>query len=163
MTMTSVRQYFEEDHDRLDSFFNEFQGLKRKDAPVAKRKFKAFLTGLTRHIVWEEEILFPLFEGKTGMMNSGPTEVMRQEHKMIHRHLEAIHAKVRVADPESDAEEAALLDVLQAHNMKEERILYPAIDAGLDAKAIKRVKTEMDALPAERYAVCCGGEGHAHG
>lgn len=162
MTMTSVKRYFEADHDRLDGLFTEFQGLKRIDPAEAKLKFKAFITGLSRHIVWEEEILFPLFEKRTGMTNSGPTEVMRQEHLMIKRHLDAIHDKVRVADPESDLEENALLDVLKAHNMKEEQILYPAIDSGLDAAAAAEVKAAMDAVPEERYAVCCGGAGHAH-
>ena len=162
MTMTSIKQYFGEDHDRLDGLFTEFQGLKRQDAAAAKLKFKAFITGLSRHIVWEEEILFPLFEERTGMANFGPTEIMRQEHLMIKRHLDAIHDKVRVADPESDLEEKALLDVLKAHNLKEEQILYPAIDAGLDADAIRGIKASMDALPEERYAVCCGGAGHAH-
>jgi len=161
MTMTSVKQYFEEDHDRLDSLFTAFQTLKRSDAAAAKEKFKEFITGLTRHIVWEEEILFPLFEERTGMKNSGPTEVMRQEHRLIGGHLDAIHDKVRAADPDSDEEETALLAVLKAHNMKEEQILYPAIDEGLDAEAVKRVKNKMDSLPPERYAACCGGAGHS--
>lgn len=159
MNMTSVTQYFEADHDRLDALFTDFQNLKRRDAAAAKEKFKAFLTGLTRHIVWEEDILFPLFEERTGMRNSGPTEVMRQEHRLIKGHLDAIHEKVRVADPESDDEEAALLDVLKAHNMKEEHILYPAIDQGLDADGVRKVKEAMDAVGPERYASCCGG-GH---
>lgn len=162
MTMTSVKQYFEEDHDRLEALFTEFQGLKRSDPAAAKQKFKSFIAGLTRHILWEEEILFPLFEERTGMKNSGPTEVMRQEHRIIKRHLEAIHDKVRVGDPESDGEETALLDVLKEHNMKEESILYPGIDDGLDADAVRGVKEAMDAVPEERYAVCCGGEGHGH-
>jgi len=73
---------------------------------------------------WEEEILFPLFEKKTGMQ-FGPTYVMRNEHKEIAAHLESIHKKVQKADPSSDREEQKLLEVLGAHNQKEEAILYP--------------------------------------
>lgn len=163
MNMQSVTEYFEKDHDRLDSLFTEFRALKRSDARAAKRKFKEFLTGLTRHIVWEEEILFPLFEDHTGIKNAGPTLVMRQEHRMIEERLDAIHEKVRAGDPESDAEEAALLDVLGAHNQKEEHILYPAIDDGLDARALEETFARMQAVPSERFDVCCGGEGHGHG
>ena len=153
MTLTSVKQYFEDDHARLDSLFAEFQSLKRTDAAAAKQKFNAFLSGLTPPHIWEEEILFPLFEERTGMSHTGPTEVMRQEHKIINRHLDAIHGKVRAADPESDSDEADLLDVLNVHNMKEERILYPAIDQALDDDAVKAVEQAMDAIPEERYAV----------
>jgi iron-sulfur cluster repair protein YtfE (RIC family) len=158
--MESITAHFGADHDRLDGLFTEFQSLKRKDPAAAKEKFKGFLKGLTRHIVWEEDVLFPLFEKRTGMTDSGPTAVMRLEHRQIKVHLDAIHDKVRVADPESDAAEAALLQVLKEHNMKEERILYPAIDNGLDSGGLVSVQEAMDAIPEERYACCC--HAHAH-
>ena len=158
--MESITADFAADHDRLDALFTEFQALKRKDPPAAKEMFKAFLKCLTRHIVWEEDVLFPQFEAKTGMRDSGPTAVMRMEHRQIKAHLDAIHEKVRVADPDSDAAEAALLRVLADHNMKEERILYPAIDNGLDAAGLAAVQKAIDAVPEERYACCC--HAHAH-
>jgi iron-sulfur cluster repair protein YtfE (RIC family) len=156
--MNSISEYFAADHDRLDALFTEFQSLKRKDPAAAKEKFKGFLKGLTRHIVWEEDVLFPLFEQRTGMGDFGPTAVMRQEHRQIKGHLDAIHDKVRVADPNSDAAEKALLEVLGAHNMKEENVLYPAIDTGLGQAGLDSVQKAMDAIPEERYACCC----HAH-
>ena len=158
--MESITTHFGADHDRLDALFTEFQSLKRKDPAAAKEKFKGFLKGLTRHIVWEEEVLFPLFEQRTGMKDSGPTAVMRLEHRQIGAHLDAIHEKVRVADPESDASEKALLQILKEHNMKEERMLYPAIDTGLDQDGLASVQKAMDAIPEERYACCC--HAHAH-
>ncbi|MBI4060418.1 MAG: hemerythrin domain-containing protein [Elusimicrobia bacterium] len=151
-------KHFAADHDRLDALFTEFQALKRANPAAAKEKFKGFLKGLTRHIVWEEDVLFPAFEEKTGMRDSGPTAVMRAEHREIKGHLDAIHEKVRVADPDSDASENALLSVLKNHNMKEEQILYPAIDMGLDAAGLDAIRKAMDAIPEERYACCC----HAH-
>ena len=158
MTMDTIADYFAADHDRLDALFTNFQALKRTDPAAAKENFKGFLKGLTRHIVWEEDVLFPIFEKKTGMTDSGPTAVMRLEHRQIKGHLDAIHDKVRVGDPNSDAAEAALLEVLKGHNMKEERILYPAIDQCLDRAGIESAQKAMDAIPAERYACCC----HAH-
>ncbi len=158
MTTIAITEQFGADHDRLDELFAGFQSLKRRDPAAAKEKFKAFLKGLTRHIVWEEDVLFPLFEERTGMTDSGPTAVMRQEHRRIKGHLDAIHDKVRVGDPDSDAAEKALLELLSAHNMKEESILYPAIDAGLDQAGLEAARKAMDAIPQERYACCC----HAH-
>lgn len=157
----TISEYYEADHDRLDELFKQFQQLKRTDYPKAKTFFKEFKNGLQRHIVWEEEILFPIFEQKTGMIGSGPTEVMRAEHRQIGQHLEAIHDKVRVQDPDSDAEEQALLDVLSMHNRKEEQILYPAIDRSLQDKERIGVFQSMNEVPPEKYATCCGGHGHS--
>ena len=153
--MRSVCDHFEKDHDRLDGLFTEFQRLKRADYPAAKAHFKEFLTGLTRHIVWEEDVLFPLFESKTGMADRGPTAVMREEHRVIKARLDALHDKVRAADPDSDAEERALLGVLKDHNVKEEQILYPAIDQGLVPGELEAIEKAMAAIPKERYASCC--------
>lgn len=158
--MESITAHFGADHDRLDVLFTEFQSLKRANPAAAKEKFKGFLKGLTRHIVWEEDVLFPLFEARTGSKDSGPTAVMRLEHRQIKVHLDAIHDKVRMADPDSDAAEAALLRLLKDHNMKEESVLYPAIDNGLYSGGLVSVQKAMDAIPEERYACCCGA--HAH-
>ena len=90
-TQRSVQETFAADHDRLDGLFAAFQTTKRSDYLRAREFFKEFKFGLQRHIVWEENILFPEFERKTGMVNTGPTEVMRQEHRLIRDRLEAIH------------------------------------------------------------------------
>src|SRR5262245_65377049 len=108
----TVMDKFAADHDRLDALLAEFRRLKRIDYPKAKENFKQFKFGLQRHIVWEEQILFPAFERHTGMRDMGPTAVMRAEHRQIGERLEAIHDKVRCADPDSDREEEALLQVL---------------------------------------------------
>lgn len=154
MEKVTVSQYFEADHDRLDELFRNFQKLKTTDYPKAKEFFKEFKFGLQRHIVWEEDILFPLFEEKTGA-SSGPTYVMRQEHREIGKQLEEIHKKVQVADPNSDAEERKLLDVLSLHNQKEENILYPAIDHCVTDMDTQEVFNSMQNIPEERYALCC--------
>lgn len=152
----SISEFFEQDHDRLDELFKTFQRLKRSDFPKAKEAFKEFKFGLQRHIVWEEDLLFPLWEGKTGMSEGGPTFVMRAEHRRIGEHLEAIHQKVAEQNPDSDREEAELLALLGSHNMKEERVLYPAIDQVTTPEECKEVFQKMNAIPEDRYRVCCG-------
>lgn len=157
MTQTTIISYFEADHDRLDGLFKTFQNLKRSDFSKAKEAFVDFKFGLQRHIVWEEEILFPAFEEKTGMHDSGPTAVMRMEHRHIGMLLEELHQKVKNHNSESDAEEKALLSILSEHNMKEENVLYPAIDRLLSVEELKGVFRRMEAIPPERYTTCCGG------
>lgn len=132
----SVREFFERDHDRLDQLFASYQRNYASDPAQARRAFAAFRAGLEQHIVWEEARLFPLWEQKTGMTQAGPTVVMRAEHQHIHDLLHRIEAAL---DPAQDApREAAtntLVEVLTSHNLKEERILYPAIDQAVSQEA----------------------------
>jgi regulator of cell morphogenesis and NO signaling len=151
-----ISEYFEKDHSRLDSLFCEFQALKKSNYPEARKAFIAFKFGLQRHIVWEEQILFPVFESKTGMVNSGPTYVMRFEHKQIGDCLEAVHTKVKNSDPASDTEEAKLLTILAAHNQKEEMVLYPTIDRMVSTEEKEAIYRAMNSIPEEAYAQCCG-------
>ena len=158
-TVYSIRMLFAEDHDRLDGLFAGFRQRKRTDYADAKLCFREFKFGLQRHIVWEEQILFPLFEQKTGMHDTGPTEVLRREHRLIGERLEALHDKVRQHDPESDAEELALLTALEAHNLKEEQVLYPMLDRLLGDEEKQAMADAMARLPEEAYRTCCGHHG----
>lgn len=154
----TISAFFEQDHDRLDELFKTFQQLKRSDFAKAKDAFKEFKVGLQRHIVWEEDLLFPLWEEKTGMSEGGPTFVMRNEHRQIGQQLEAIHDKVAEQNPESDQEEQALLNLLGSHNMKEERVLYPSIDQVTSSEERETVFLNMKNIPEDRYKTCCGAE-----
>jgi len=152
----SIREFFEQDHDRLDELFKTFQRLKQSDFPKAEQAFKDFKVGLQRHILWEEDLLFPLWEEKTGMSKDGPTFVMRNEHRQIGKQLEAIHDKVVEQNPESDREEQVLLNLLGSHNMKEERVLYPSIDQVTSAEERETVFQNMNSLPEDGYKISCG-------
>lgn len=156
MPETTISAYFEKDHDRLDRLFKEFRSNKRNDFIKAKGFFRDFLLGLRRHITWEEEILFPVFETKTGMKDSGPTAVMHFEHEVIKRVLNDIHEKVRLNDPDSDHEEASLLEVLTQHNSKEEGILYPAMDQLLTESESCEIFQKIEKRSAESTSTCCG-------
>ena len=151
MTVNKITEYFEADHDRLDELFNDFQKHKRTNYPRARECFTAFQFGLQRHIVWEEEILFPLFEQKTATAFGGPTYVMRMEHRQIAEHLEAISNRVKIADLDTDEEEQKLLTALRLHNQKEEYVLYPAIDQATNEEEKEMVFNTMKNIPEERY------------
>ena len=156
MSEGKISVTFEQDHDRLDALFTTFQEQKRQDVAKAKEAFAAFKFGLQRHIVWEEDVLFPKWEENSGMAEGGPTQVMRSEHRMIGDCLEAIHQKVQAQDPESDRDEQLLLDILKSHNMKEERILYPSIDQVISDQERAELYQAMKEIPEERYRASCG-------
>lgn len=128
METQSINQHYTEDHQRLDDLFHEFQELKSTNRRKAERLFHEFKTGLERHIVWEEKILFPAFEEKFTRLQSGPTALMRLEHQEIRRHLDAIAGKLAEETFETADDEFALEAVLCPHNHKEEGILYPMMD-----------------------------------
>lgn len=152
---TTITAFYAEDHDRLDELFKAFQTSKRSDFSKAKEAFKEFKVGLQRHIVWEEELLFPMWEEKTGMIEDGPTPVMRFEHEQIKRLLDAIHRKVEEQIPDTDQDEQALFNLLSSHNRKEERALYPAIDNVTGADEREKVFSDMNSIPEDRYNACC--------
>jgi iron-sulfur cluster repair protein YtfE (RIC family) len=154
MNEATVQGRFAQDHDRLDRLLEEYRRLKRVDFARAKEAFKEFKTGLQRHILWEEGILFPLFEEKTGLRDRGPTVVMRAEHQEVGRCLEALHDKVRRQDVDSDAEEQDLFRALFTHNQKEEGVLYPAIDRLSSADEKAAAFQRMEELPETACRAC---------
>jgi iron-sulfur cluster repair protein YtfE (RIC family) len=128
LQLQSINQHYSEDHQRLDDLFHEFTSLKGSDPRAAEKSFGAFKAGLERHIVWEEEILFPAFEKKFGHFQGGPTAVMRLEHREIRKCLDAIGRKLAEQNFDTDEEEATFVPLLCVHNQKEEGILYPMMD-----------------------------------
>ena len=146
----TISGYFRNDHDRLDTLLQSFQSLKRQNFAKAKEAFTQFKSGLERHIRWEEELLFPLWEEKTGMSDEGPTFVMRHEHRRIEEQLQAIDRNI-TGDNADDAEpEQALLSLLAAHNLKEERVLYPAIDQATTPEECGDILKQIQELPESR-------------
>jgi iron-sulfur cluster repair protein YtfE (RIC family) len=154
MPTGSVHQHFTDDHRRLDRLMQTFRSQKHSDFAAASNAFHEFQLGLRRHIVWEEELLFPFFE-KASQGGFGPTQVMREEHRLIKEALEGLHAKIRRSDPDCDAQVQKLMELLSVHNRKEESILYPMFDDTLDAEERARLFQQMEDLPPERYTGCC--------
>ena len=74
--------YFSADHDRLDALFAFTLRIHQVAPEKALDTFNVFHQGLLTHIVWEEQVLFPIFEAQTGI-TEGPTRVMRMEHERI--------------------------------------------------------------------------------
>ena len=153
MATTTIAKFMGQDHDRLDEIFKQFQIIKKQDVQKARSLFQEFLTGLHRHILWEEEILFPVFEAQAEMLKDhGPTGVMRNEHQQIKAFLEQIQGKVIEGDLTTEEAEQGLLQVLTAHNVKEEKILYPWIDNCVSDEERASLLTRMENLPPDRYA-----------
>ncbi len=108
----------------------------RADWKAADVALTAFVAQTELHFDAEEEILFPAFEQATGMV-SGPTAMMRMEHRQMRALFEQMRAAVNAQDVEGFAGSAeTLLVLMQQHNMKEENILYPMCEQALHGEEI---------------------------
>ena len=132
MTEGTLSAALEREHRDIDGGIEEYSsGLghgKTDPAPLLRA-----MTGLRRHIYLEEEFLFPPLKA-TLMM---PIFVMLREHGEL---WDAMDALEKLLDSETDAETLnnacrELLAKLDAHNQKEEPIIYPQADVVLDAGA----------------------------
>ncbi len=129
------------DHDRLDALEEAaFRKRAAGDLRSAEELYAEFAAGLKRHIGFEEELLFPAFEQRTGFPpTAGPTAVMRAEHREIRELLDRIEAGI--ADAAAPVEELRrrFHDVLGEHNFKEEEVLYAGTDELLGAEEADRL------------------------
>lgn len=146
MSEKTISGYYGDDHDRLEVIFKDFQRLKDTDLPAARKHFADFREGLFRHIRWEEEVLFPVFDEKSGGGGCGPTKVMCTEHVEIKATIESISSALKSEKPQTEADEEALLSILGDHNVKEERVLYPALDQMTDQRDKDDIFRKMDAI-----------------
>jgi iron-sulfur cluster repair protein YtfE (RIC family) len=157
----SVTQLLGEDHHRLDALLADSKRLiAAGDLAGASARFAVFHSGLERHIVAEEELLFPAFEALAGIVE-GPTRLMRLEHAEIRRLLSEVACALDSgAGAPLTTTLAALTARLYAHNGKEERILYPATDrAAREAGRLDALVSEIrDACAATGSSRGAGGE-----
>lgn len=150
MSDETISSYYSADHDRLDELFALYRSSKANEPIAARATFDEFQSGLRRHIAWEEEILFPVFESYTGMRHSGPTAVMRAEHRQIEQCLDTIGRRLHQGDVATDDDDARLVSILESHNFKEEHVLYPAIDDQVTSVERDEVFTRMARDPGQQ-------------
>lgn len=128
----SLRAAFEREHRQIDDVV-----LAATDTAGDRydgRQLSAALHTLRRHIYAEEELMFPALRD-AGLV--GPVLVMLREHGEMWALLDTIDELVG-ADDGGEAVAAAcasLFDLLRRHNPKEEAMLYPQVDALLDAES----------------------------
>ncbi|MBI4325039.1 MAG: hemerythrin domain-containing protein [Chloroflexi bacterium] len=143
MQTQTIAGHYGQDHQRLDELFHRFQELQKNDFAEAARLFAEFKAGLERHIVWEEEILFPRFDASFGHLSGSPTAIMRWEHQHLRRYLARIEQNLARHDTETELEQIAFLSLLCSHNQKEESVLYPMMDELFGEEERSSVFAEM--------------------
>ncbi len=128
-TMEVLTERMRRHHRQCDDAFADAEDAAQgHDWTRCSQAFSQFQSLLEAHLTSEEQIVFPAFEARSGMVG-GPAQVMRAEHMQM-RALVAQMQKA-LSDRNADAFGGAaqtLLVMMQQHNMKEENILYPMCD-----------------------------------
>ena len=122
------------DHARLDGLEEAaFEARARGALFTARVLFADFAHGLRRHIDFEEQILFPEFEARWRFPEeNGATAVMRAEHRAVLALLLIMEREIDDPSTPIELSRVELRQIQRDHDLKEEQILYPALDRMLD-------------------------------
>jgi len=100
----------------------------------------------------EEELLYPLFELRLGTSGVG-TAMLREEHKDLREAFAQVGLALERGDGRAAAEALdSLQGVLASHYSREERVVYPTLDAMLDDHERGRLLFRVDGRPPEGAA-----------
>ena len=147
--MESISSYMQQDHVVIDGIAGRaVAAAEARDWTALAREGAEFLRRLRQHIEAEEQVLFPAFEERTGMSAGGPSKVMRIEHEQMRPILAQMEAAVAAQDGAAyQRASKALFDILLPHNMKEEQMMYPMLDAAV-GEDVQEVLADAKAMLA---------------
>jgi hemerythrin-like domain-containing protein len=144
----TIAHFLGSDHQRLNAYWQEFLqavGSCEKAYELlfvreeghrfaAVHRLSQFTFGLRRHIRMEEDLLFPAFDDRSRMpAGSGPTAVMRAEHREIEELLRNLEKLLTGGDCATviqtiEGRPVHPSTLLSSHDAKEEKVLYPMAD-----------------------------------
>ena len=141
MTEGTLSAALEAEHRDIDGGIEEYSSGLSHGRTNPEPLLRA-IRGLRRHIYLEEEFLFPPLKA-TLMM---PIFVMLREHGELWNAMDALE---NLLDSDTDIETLnnacrELLAKLDAHNQKEEPIIYPQADVVLDPEESVKLHEFLD-------------------
>ena len=149
---TVLSEYMTSDHRRCEALLAQAEQLasaRHWDSGAAA--FRALKQALAQHLAMEEHVLFPVLEGSR-TAPAGPADTMRLEHEEIRELLAELSKALKSRDRDAFLKRSGTLRILmQRHNLKEERALYPLAEQILGdsaaevLKAMRHVAVDMEA------------------
>ena len=131
-----------DDHEALDGWFEKFRATPFAQIGQRRELFERFANGLRRHIAVEERLLFPVFaEGNPA--HRVVVELMLEEHRRIKEMLQRIDHQLEAGPASTEDVEVELLNVLWAHNVREEEGVYPWLDTHLSPDLVRSMNREL--------------------
>lgn len=139
--MASITQTLTHVHRECDEFFvGAENAVVKNNWDEALRLFRQFRAAMEQHLRNEEQVLFPIFEQRSGFsqqggISMGPTHIMRMEHVPMRELLQAMETSLAQRNRQQYlGQSETLLTLMQQHNVKEENVLYPMTDRVLQGE-----------------------------
>ncbi len=139
---SSLAELLGTDHHELDRLLEEFQAAGPDERDRRSAVFREFAVRLRRHILVEEERLFPLY-GAGDPGRQAVVETMLDEHRRIRDALLAIEERLAAGGGSTGELEVDLINVLWAHNAREETQVYPWLDEHVAAERADEVARSL--------------------
>ena len=149
-TDAGLVDYFTGSHRDCDGDWADVEAAAdARDDEAVRAGWQKYERAFRRHLAMEEALLFPAVEAATGIVDSGPTHVMRMEHEHMRAVLDQMAAAMESGDRQELLDQGDTLHILvQQHNVKEEGVLYPMAERALtDQWPDLRAKLDAFELP----------------
>ena len=148
MTGLLLGERMQRDHDRLDQSFEAFRASARDPPPRRSELFRPFAVGLRAHFRFEETEMFPAYGGED-RTRGGTVQLLLDEHRRIERCLRLIEERLATGSTDTRDREEELVNVLWAHDAREEGLVYPWIDLDASPEIRERLDASFRALAPE--------------
>jgi iron-sulfur cluster repair protein YtfE (RIC family) len=136
--MSMVSKYMTEHHKLIDKLFDNYRTMRRGGDNKTLRSFNDISIQLLKHMDWEEEIFFPLFETRFNN-GSAPTSMLRRQHIQIKEYLDKIKHELTEYRYNTEDLEHSFKNLLGVHNATEEYAVYSWIDDLMDDEEKQRL------------------------
>ncbi len=143
MSTESLQSVLEDEHRAIDSAIEPLVAGGSVSAERREAMVQAADT-LRRHIYAEEELLFPQLRAARMV---GPVLVMLREHAQMWQTLDALDRLLEstpIGDDAIPVLARQLFTQLQAHNPKEEAILYSQIEVALGSDELAQLRQFLE-------------------
>jgi hemerythrin-like domain-containing protein len=150
MTVESLADALEREHHEIDAGLEAFAAGSGGNEPLHNA-----LEALRRHIYLEETMLFPSLR-EAGLF--APVMVMIREHGEMWHVMDRLGEAVEAGGADATTKDllGELNGLIEAHNMKEEQILYPSADKVLNADAARELSEFLESGRMPMDWVCAG-------
>lgn len=143
----TISSFLTKDHRACDEIFAQMENeVASENWANANKKFEEFSGDLLHHFNMEEQVMFPTFEEKTGMVG-GPTAMMKMEHEQMRSVVSQMKADLDAKNKDHFfGLSESLMMIIQQHNMKEEQMLYAMADnhLGEDVPSVIEKMKELE-------------------
>ena len=127
------------EHSELEDLFAKHQrALLTKDVPAAVATLKTFENQLGRHIAFEDQVLLPLYASKGTEVEGATLPIFHAEHHKLKEMAAKLARQTEALDGSADLlgailqlldDEALFKGLFAHHGLREENLLFPALDA----------------------------------